>query len=166
MNGALFKTDRESRPGFRGWLEDHTRHPAPPSSVYVHAPSHVFQAPGGGESQLVETARQLEEQGISVRPFCAWTDSLASARVLHLFGMSREGLELARVAKERGIPVVLSPICWFEPRAMATLARSRFQAGISPDSIRTSQALSSHSRLAAFAALACRPHSAEFTGRS
>jgi glycosyltransferase involved in cell wall biosynthesis len=38
--------------------------------------------------------------------------------------MSREGLDLARVARDRGVPVVLSPICWFEPRALASLAPS------------------------------------------
>jgi glycosyltransferase involved in cell wall biosynthesis len=36
--------------------------------------------------------------------------------------MSREGLELARVAKARGVPVVLSPICWFEPQALLALS--------------------------------------------
>jgi glycosyltransferase involved in cell wall biosynthesis len=43
------------------------------------------------------------------------------ARVLHLFGMSREGLELARLAQARRVPVVLSPISWYEPRALAAL---------------------------------------------
>jgi glycosyltransferase involved in cell wall biosynthesis len=37
--------------------------------------------------------------------------------------MSREGLELARVARARNIPVALSPICWYEPRAIASLER-------------------------------------------
>jgi glycosyltransferase involved in cell wall biosynthesis len=35
--------------------------------------------------------------------------------------MSREGLELARIARTRGVPVVLSPICWFDPRAIWAL---------------------------------------------
>jgi glycosyltransferase involved in cell wall biosynthesis len=35
--------------------------------------------------------------------------------------MSREGLELARIARGVGVPVVLSPICWYEPRALAAL---------------------------------------------
>jgi glycosyltransferase involved in cell wall biosynthesis len=48
-------------------------------------------------------------------------DRLDRARVLHLFGMSREGLELARVARARRVPVVLSPICWYEPRALWAL---------------------------------------------
>ena len=59
---------------------------------------------------------------MAVRPFCPWTDRLDRAGLLHLFGMSREGLQLARVARAKGVPVVLSPICWIEPRAMAALA--------------------------------------------
>ncbi len=89
----------------------------------LHAPSSAFQAPGGGETQLIQTARQVELLGRSVRPFVPWVDRLEEARLLHLFGMNREGLELARVAKSRRIPVVLSPICWFEPGCFADLAR-------------------------------------------
>jgi glycosyltransferase involved in cell wall biosynthesis len=37
--------------------------------------------------------------------------------------MSREGLELAKRARARGTPVVLSPICWFEPAALWSLQR-------------------------------------------
>jgi glycosyltransferase involved in cell wall biosynthesis len=86
-------------------------------SILMHAGSAAFQAPGGGEVQLVETARALEEQGHGVRPFIPWTDRLEDARVLHLFGMSPEGLALARAARCKHVPVVLSPICWFEPTA-------------------------------------------------
>ncbi len=103
------------------WLQSHCRGPLAAGDVILHAPSFAFQAPGGGENQLIQSGRHLEELGIPVRLFCAWTDQLEQARLLHLFGMSREGLELARVAKARGIPVVLSPICWYEPRAMAAL---------------------------------------------
>jgi glycosyltransferase involved in cell wall biosynthesis len=89
-----------------------------------HAPSFAFQAPGGGENQLIQTGRALESLGIPIRLFSPWTDRLESSRLLHLFGMSREGLELARVAKGLGVPVVLSPICWFEPRAIWALEPS------------------------------------------
>jgi len=89
--------------------------------VLLHAPSFAFQAPGGGENQLLQTGRHLEEMGIPVRLFSAWTDRLETARLLHLFGMSREGLELARLAKAKGLPVVLSPICWYEPLALVAL---------------------------------------------
>jgi glycosyltransferase involved in cell wall biosynthesis len=87
----------------------------------LHAPGIAFQSPGGGENQLVQTARHLEGLEVPVRLFCPWTDRLEHARLLHIFGMSREGLELARLARTRGVPVVLSPICWYEPRALAAL---------------------------------------------
>jgi glycosyltransferase involved in cell wall biosynthesis len=103
------------------WLEAHCRGTCAPGDVVLHAPSFAFQAPGGGENQLIHSGRHVEELGIPVRLFSAWTDRLEKARLLHLFGMSREGLELARVARARGVPVVLSPICWYEPRAMAAL---------------------------------------------
>ncbi|GAC1473439.1 MAG: glycosyltransferase [Isosphaeraceae bacterium] len=94
----------------------------------LHAPSHVFQAPGGGETQLVQTGRHLEARGLPIRPFSPWIDRLDEARLLHLFGMSREGLELGRVAHARGLPVVLSPICWYDPRALAALATNPLAA--------------------------------------
>jgi glycosyltransferase involved in cell wall biosynthesis len=91
-------------------------------AVLFHAPAQVFQAPGGGENQLVQTGRYLEALGVPVRPFNPWTDRLGDARLVHLFGMSREGLELARVARAKGVPVALSPVCWYEPRAIVALA--------------------------------------------
>jgi glycosyltransferase involved in cell wall biosynthesis len=63
----------------------------------------------------------LEDLGVPIRLFSPWTDRLEATRLLHLFGMSREGLELARVARARRVPVILSPICWYEPRALAAL---------------------------------------------
>lgn len=103
------------------WLVARSRGSCAEGAVFLHAPAVAFQAPGGGENQLVQTGRHLEAHGVRVRLFAPWTDRLESARVLHLFGMSREGLELARLARARGVPVVLSPICWYEPRAIAQL---------------------------------------------
>lgn len=97
------------------WLEEHCRLPMSDGAVLLHAPSQVFQAPGGGENQLLRTGIGLETLGLRVRPFVPWSDRLDRARVLHLFGMSHEGLELARVARSRRTPVVLSPICWLDP---------------------------------------------------
>ncbi len=128
---AAVATGRPSRcfaPGMtppipaRRWLAERTRGEMQPGSVVYHAPSTAFQSPGGGENQLIQTGRYLEARGLAVRPFCPWTDRLDRASLLHLFGMSREGLQLARVARAKGVPVVLSPICWIEPRAMAALA--------------------------------------------
>jgi glycosyltransferase involved in cell wall biosynthesis len=103
------------------WLSSRSQGRCPAGAVLLHAPSFAFQAPGGGENQLVQTGRHLEELGVPVRLFSPWTDRLEQARLLHLFGMSREGIELARRAKARGTPVVLSPICWYEPRALWAL---------------------------------------------
>ncbi len=110
------------------WLSERAAGSMPRGSVLLHAPSHVFQSPGGGENQLIRTARHLEGLGVTVRPFSTWTDKLSDARVLHLFGMSREGLELARVAQALGVAVVLSPICWYDPRSLIALADSRLKA--------------------------------------
>jgi glycosyltransferase involved in cell wall biosynthesis len=89
--------------------------------VLLHAPSAAFQDAGGGENQLIQTGWHLEKLGLRIRLFCPWTDQLKRARLIHLFGMSHEGLELARASRARGIPVVVSPICWYEPRAMLAL---------------------------------------------
>lgn len=108
----------------QAWLADRARRPMPRDAILLHAPTAAFQAPGGGENQLLQTARFLEQFGRPVRPFCSWTDRLCDARLLHLFGMSREGLELARVARIRKLPVVLSPICWVDPRAILALTEN------------------------------------------
>src|SRR6185312_14841524 len=113
---------RSSRSSDAAWVAARSRGDCLDGSVFLHAPAVAFQAPGGGENQLIQTGRHLEEQGVRVRPFSPWTDRLEEARLLHLFGMSREGLELARVARSCRVPVVLSPICWFEPGALRALA--------------------------------------------
>ena len=99
----------------RHWLAERSRGEMTAGAVVFHAPSTAFQSPGGGENQLVQTGRYLEARGMAVRPFIPWTDRLDRARLLHLFGMSREGLQLARLARARGVPVVVSPICWISP---------------------------------------------------
>jgi glycosyltransferase involved in cell wall biosynthesis len=103
------------------WLRSRSAGACPPGAVLVHAPSFAFQAPGGGENQLVQTGIHVEALGHRVRPFCPWTDRIDGARLLHLFGMSREGLELARRARALGTPVLISPIAWFEPSALWSL---------------------------------------------
>lgn len=110
-------------PPMSAWFADQLRGPMAPGAILMAAPLAAFQAPGGGEQQLVQTARHLGAMGLPARPFCPWRDRLDQARVLHLFGMSREGLALARVAGARRVPVVLSPIAWFDTRTPGNLAR-------------------------------------------
>ncbi len=110
------------------WLASRIEGPMPEGAVLVHSPSFAHQAPGGGEVQMLRTARGLESWGVRVRPFVPWVDRIENARLLHLFGMSPEGLALARVARSRGVPVVLSSICWYDPRSLARLAPTHLRA--------------------------------------
>jgi glycosyltransferase involved in cell wall biosynthesis len=111
----------------RSWLAAKSQGVSGSGAAFLHAPSFAFQAPGGGENQLLQTGRHLEDLGVPVRLFSAWTDRLENARVLHLFGMSHEGLALARIAKARGVAVVLSPIIWYEPRALTALETNPYR---------------------------------------
>lgn len=127
MLSCAHTSDRDQE-GQASWLARRCARPAGSDDVLLHAPNLAFQAPGGGEVQLLETGRALEGLGVRPRPFVPWVDRLANARLLHLFGMSREGLALAIAAKARGVPVVLSPICWFEPAAFRCLPTPRARA--------------------------------------
>ncbi len=53
----------------REWVRAHAESDRGPGGVLLHAPSSAFQAPGGGENQLVQTARHLEARGVETRPF-------------------------------------------------------------------------------------------------
>ncbi len=93
--------------------------------MLLFAASAAFQAPGGGENQLIQTGRHLESLGLRVRLFSAWTDRIARARLIHIFGMSREGLEL------RGWPAL--PVCPWCYRRFAGSNRepcSRLEPGL------------------------------------
>lgn len=112
------------------WLAHRSAGPTPSRAVLLHAPSHAFQAFGGGEAQLSQTGRHLDALGVPVRPFVPWLDRIENARLLHLFGLSREGLALAEVARARDVPIVVSPISWYEPKAILALASGPLSAGL------------------------------------
>lgn len=117
-----------SRDDIREWVHRCSDGPTLPGGVLFHSPTIAFQAPGGGEIQLVRTGQALERLGWRIRLFSPWTDRVDGARLVHLFGMSREGLSLAQACRAHQIPVVLSPITWFEPAALRALATSRHEA--------------------------------------
>ena len=75
----------------------------------------ALDAPGGGEVQLLATARALAEVGVSARLWRPWEDDLRRADVLHLFGSLPEYLPLVAAARRQHLAVVLSPIAWFDP---------------------------------------------------
>ena len=49
--------------------------PYRPGTVILHAPSFAFQAPGGGENQLIQTGMHLRRDGSAGKPIFAvdWT---------------------------------------------------------------------------------------------
>ena len=93
----------------------------PPGSVLLHAPSFAFQAPGGGENQLVQTGRHLEAMGIPVRLFSPGPTASKRPGCSISSGCLARGSSWRGSRKSRGLPVVLSPICWYEPLALAAL---------------------------------------------
>lgn len=85
----------------------------------------ALDAPGGGEVQMLALAEALRGRGIDAQFWRPWQDDLGETDVLHLFGSQPEHLGVARAARRRGVPVVLSPItwfslanCWREPRPL------------------------------------------------
>jgi glycosyltransferase involved in cell wall biosynthesis len=71
--------------------------------------------PGGGEVQFSKTSEYLKRRGIEVRPIDSLPSSWRGCDLLHIFGTTREGLEVARGAKSHGVPVALSTISWYDP---------------------------------------------------
>ena len=63
MNQAAAEPSIQRRLRRRSWLASRSRGECPPGAVLLHAPSFAFQAPGGGENQLVQTGRHLEDAG-------------------------------------------------------------------------------------------------------
>ncbi len=73
----------------------------------------AFQAPGGGETQLLKTKEYLEHEGVDVRFFDPWHDSLGTYNILHTFGSVKDCLNGIMVAHAMGVKTVLSTICWY-----------------------------------------------------
>jgi len=78
----------------------------------------AFAAPGGGEVQMATTAGALRELGVSARMWRPWEDDLAQCDCLHLFGTAPGHFEVIDAAQRAGIPVVLSPIAWYDLRSL------------------------------------------------
>lgn len=66
---------------------------------------------GGGEVQLKKTKEALERQGVEVILFNPWSRS-KDFDVLHVFGSTYEVSSFVQVAKNLGIPVVVSTISY------------------------------------------------------
>lgn len=77
----------------------------------------AFQAPGGGEVQLMKTKEYLEKKGVEVKLFDPWVDKLGDFDILHTFGSVKDCLDTIRTAKILGVKIVLSTICWYSWRS-------------------------------------------------
>ncbi|NUQ66185.1 MAG: glycosyltransferase [Pirellulales bacterium] len=106
-------------------------------SVCLAGAADRLASPGGGEIQMLSTARALRGAGVRARLWQAPEDPLVEADCLHLFGSLPEHRPLVEVAYRQGIPVVLSTIAWFdlvsywrEPRPLVgrALAAAKFLA--------------------------------------
>jgi glycosyltransferase involved in cell wall biosynthesis len=77
----------------------------------------ALASPGGGETQMLATARFLPAVGVNASFWRPWEHKLADFDVLHLFGSLREFVPLARTAHATGLRVALSTIAWFDLRS-------------------------------------------------
>lgn len=82
--------------------------------VLVAGKLSAMECPGGGEVQMHATAAALGRLGVQVRMWRPWEDDLGWAHCLHLFGSAPEHIPVVEAAHRRGVPVVLSPIAWFD----------------------------------------------------
>ncbi len=98
--------------------------PVRPLRVLLAGRLTCMTAPGGGETQLLATARALGELGVDARLWRPWEDKLAEADCLHLFGSAAEHLPLIEAAHNLGVPVALSTIAWFDLDSLRREPRS------------------------------------------
>ena len=89
----------------------------PKPRVWLAGSFAAMAAPGGGETQLVSLARALRETGVDARLWRPWEDDWREVDCLHLVGSQREHLPIARLAKARGVAVVVSTVAWFDLRS-------------------------------------------------
>jgi glycosyltransferase involved in cell wall biosynthesis len=68
---------------------------------------------GGPRTQILQTQRSLEQQGVSVRLFSAWEGfGRESTDLVHLFGAHIGTYHLAREFHKLGVPMAVTPI-WY-----------------------------------------------------
>lgn len=84
------------------------------ATVLLAGKAGVIDAPGGGATRIRATLEALRSLGVEARNWRPQNDSLAGIDCVHLFGSEPEHLALIAMARRRNLPVLLSPIAWFE----------------------------------------------------
>jgi len=73
----------------------------------------TLQNHGGQEVQIAQTKKYLEELGVEVKYYNKFEDKIEDYDLYHLFGSnSVEHINLVMHIKNKGIPIVLSPVYW------------------------------------------------------
>ena len=73
----------------------------------------TLQNHGGQEVQIAQTKKYLEELGVEVKFYNKFEDKIEDYDLYHLFGSnSVEHINLVMHIKNKGIPIVLSPVYW------------------------------------------------------
>jgi len=89
------------------------------AKVLYYSDPLAFQLFGGAEIQMLKTKEYLEKLGnhVSVKLFDVFNDRLDEYDILHIFQMRYDSLSLCKLAKIKGLKVVLSSIYWPETEA-------------------------------------------------
>lgn len=73
----------------------------------------TLQNHGGQEVQIAQTKKYLEELDVEVKYYNKFEDKIENYDLYHLFGSnSVEHINLVMHIKDKGIPIVLSPVYW------------------------------------------------------
>lgn len=82
--------------------------------VLFNTYSTAFFVPGGGEVQLLKTREHLQRLGVEVDLYNPWDPAVERYDVVHMFSARSGSWPFHDAVRERGIPLVLSPILWLQ----------------------------------------------------
>lgn len=80
--------------------------------VLFNTYSTAFFVPGGGEVQLLKTREHLRQLGVEVDLYNPWQPAVERYDVVHMFSARSGSWPFHDAVRERGVPLVLSPILW------------------------------------------------------
>jgi glycosyltransferase involved in cell wall biosynthesis len=72
----------------------------------------AFDCPGGGEIQLLKCRQALGALGIDVLLFDPWRPQFDHVDLVHYFSVQGGSMNFCAHVKERGLPLVISPVLW------------------------------------------------------
>ncbi|PZV09181.1 MAG: glycosyl transferase [Leptolyngbya sp.] len=72
----------------------------------------AFDCPGGGEIQILKCKEALASRGIEVLLYDQWQPQFDQADIVHHFSVYGGSSVFCNYVKNRGLPLVISPILW------------------------------------------------------